>query len=66
MTTEKEKMLNGELYDANNDKSLINERIKCKTLCFQYNNISPEKKEVNKKNHRKNKRRVFNRTAIYV
>ena len=43
MTTEKEKMLKGELYDANNDKSLIKERAECKQLCFQYNNISPEK-----------------------
>ena len=43
MKTEKEKMLCGELYDANYDKSLIEERIKCKMLCFQYNNISPEK-----------------------
>ena len=41
--TEKEKMLKGELYDANNDKSLIEERIKCKMLCFQYNNLSPDK-----------------------
>ena len=45
MTTEKEKMLKGELYDAIYDKSLIEERTKCKTLCFQYNNISPEKTE---------------------
>ena len=43
MNSEKEKMLNGELYDANYDKSLIEERTKCKTLCFKYNNISPEK-----------------------
>ncbi len=41
--SEKEKMLNGELYDANNDKLLIQERINCKKLCYQYNNISPEK-----------------------
>ena len=43
MITEKEKMLNGELYDANYDKSLIEERIKCKKMCFEYNNTSPEK-----------------------
>lgn len=42
MKTEKEKMLQGELYDANYDKSLIEERTKCKSLCFKYNNISPE------------------------
>jgi len=36
--TEKDKMLNGELYDANYDKSLIEQRTKCKKLCFEYNN----------------------------
>lgn len=35
--TEKEKMLKGELYDANNDKTLIAERNACKQLCFEYN-----------------------------
>ena len=39
---EKEKMLNGLLYDANYDKSLIEERISCKTLCHKYNMLSPE------------------------
>lgn len=49
MTTEKEKMLCGELYDANYDESLIKERIKCKKLCFKYNSISPEKTNKRKK-----------------
>lgn len=53
MTTEKEKMLKGELYDANYDKSLIKERIKCKKLCFKYNNISPEKTDKREKLIRK-------------
>ncbi len=44
--TEKEKMLRGELYDANYDKSLIEERAKCKKLCFEYNCLSPEKADV--------------------
>lgn len=35
---EKEKMLNGMLYDANYDKALIKEREKCKILCAKYNN----------------------------
>ena len=39
--TEKEKMLAGEIYDANNDINLINERIKAKDLCFEYNNLRP-------------------------
>lgn len=41
MKTEKEKMLEGELYDANNDKELIAERQKCKELCHEYNLLSP-------------------------
>ena len=41
--TEKEKMLNGELYMPENDETLFNERIKCKTLCHKYNNLSPDK-----------------------
>ncbi len=45
---EKEKMLNGLLYDANYDKSLMDERIRCKSLCYEYNNLHPEKLEVRK------------------
>ena len=41
--TEKEKMLNGKLYMPENDEVLFNERIKCKTLCYQFNNLSPDK-----------------------
>lgn len=37
--TEKEKMLKGELYNANCDKSLIAERNRCKLRCFQFNNM---------------------------
>ena len=40
---EKEKMLNGFLYDGNYDKSLFDERIKCKTLCHKFNMLSPDK-----------------------
>ena len=46
--TEKEKMLNGELYKPDNDETLFNERIKCKTLCHKYNNLSPDKLEKRK------------------
>ena len=38
---EKEKMLSGLLYDANYDKALIEERTKCKSLCYEYNNLPP-------------------------
>lgn len=46
--TEKEKMLNGELYDANYDENLFKERIEAKELCFQYNHINPSKIEERK------------------
>lgn len=39
---EKEKMINGKLYDSGN-KNLYEERIMCKELCYKYNNLSPEK-----------------------
>lgn len=41
--SEKEKMLSGELYFADKDETLFNERIKCKNLCHQYNFLSPDK-----------------------
>ena len=40
--TEKEKMLLGELYDANNDPALIAERKACKVLLHKLNHLSPE------------------------
>ena len=41
MKTEKEKMLRGKLYDANNDASLIAERKACKVILHQINALSP-------------------------
>lgn len=43
--TEKEKMLKGLIYDANYDKDLIEERRKCKELCYDYNNLRPSQNE---------------------
>lgn len=43
--TEKEKMLQGIIYDANNDSQLIAERIECKELCYDYNNLRPKNDE---------------------
>ena len=37
--TEKEKMLNHKMYDANYDKALMEERTNCKLLCQKYNNL---------------------------
>lgn len=39
--TEKEKMLQQQLYDANYDQQLIDERTLAKDLCYQYNQLLP-------------------------
>ena len=48
--TEKEKVRQGLLYDANYDEELLAERRRCKELCFQFNQLSPlkelEQKEI--------------------
>ena len=41
MKTEREKMLAGEIYDANYDEELLKERMKAKEVCFEYNNLKP-------------------------
>lgn len=41
MTSEYEKMLNQEWYDANNDLNLIEERMEVQDLCFEYNQTRP-------------------------
>ena len=46
--SEKEKMLAGEIYNANYDKELIEERTKAKDLCYEYNNIKPSDSEKRK------------------
>lgn len=38
---EKEKMLAGELYNANYDEKLIKDRYTAKDICYQYNNLKP-------------------------
>ena len=39
--TEKEKMLVGLVYDANNDCDLVSERARCKDLCHEFNLLLP-------------------------
>lgn len=39
--TEKEKMLRGEIYNANYDTELLAEREACKELCYDYNHTRP-------------------------
>ena len=51
--SEKEKMLKGELYNADFDEELIEDRKKAKDLCFEYNNIKPSDYEKRKEIIRK-------------
>ena len=39
--TEKEKMLQGMMYDANNDPTLLREREAAKELCYDFNHLRP-------------------------
>lgn len=39
--TEREKMQQGLLYDANYDEQLLAERTRCKDMCFEYNQLPP-------------------------
>lgn len=39
--TEKEKMLKGMIYDANYDPELIEQRMVCKEMCRDYNDLRP-------------------------
>lgn len=43
--TEKEKRDLGEIYNPNYDKELINEMLKAKDLCYEYNNLKPSEIE---------------------
>ena len=53
--TEKEKMLAGMIYDANNDPQLIAERLDCKEKCYDYNHLRPKETDA---------RRTLMQTAI--
>ena len=43
--TEKGKMQKQMLYDANNDRDLLDERAKVKDLCYQFNQLRPSDEE---------------------
>jgi len=43
LLNEKTKMLNGQMYNPALDYNLYKERLACKSLCHQYNQISPNK-----------------------
>lgn len=47
--TEKEKMLNQMMYNGGVDEELAQERMKCKDLCYEFNNIHPSQIEEQKK-----------------
>jgi len=46
--TEKEKMLAGKWYDANNDPELVQDRVKAQDLCFRLNQLLPGLEEERK------------------
>lgn len=46
--TEKEKAAAGLLYDGSFDESLKEERIACKSMCYEYNMMHPSKEEERK------------------
>ena len=46
--TEKEKMLNSQMYNAMGDKQLRNERCYVKNLCREYNNLPFEDEDAQK------------------
>jgi len=48
LITEKQKMLAGLIYDANNDSDLIKERRECKERCYDYNQLRPSDREQQK------------------
>ena len=43
--TEKEKMQRQMLYDANNDRDLLDERTRAKDLCYDFNQLRPSDEE---------------------
>lgn len=49
MKTEKEKAKKGLLYDANYDAELVRERVVCKGLCYEYNQLHPSLLEEHKR-----------------
>lgn len=60
--TEKEKMLNNLMYDANYDLELYEDRAKVKDLCFEFNNLKPSEVEKQKQVLKKiwqNKRKLL-------
>ena len=50
---EKEKMINGQLYDAFGEEELIQDRVKCKKLCQEYNRLDYDQTEERKKKKKK-------------
>ena len=62
--TEKEKMLAGELYDANYNEELFKERQEAKEICYEFNNLKPS----DLKNREKLLKKLFGRTGekIYI
>jgi maltose O-acetyltransferase len=64
MMTEKEKMLAGELYDANYNPDLIEERKVAKDLCYDFNHLRPSDTEAQQQIMRKLLGKTGNRFEI--
>ena len=62
--TEKEKMLAGELYDANYNPNLIEERKVAKDLCYDFNHLRPSDTEAQQQIMRKLLGKTGNRFEI--
>ncbi len=62
--TEKEKMLAGELYDANYNPDLIEERKVAKDLCYDFNHLRPSDTEAQQQIMRKLLGKTGNRFEI--
>ncbi|MCM1157999.1 MAG: sugar O-acetyltransferase [Clostridium sp.] len=57
--TEKEKAMAGMLYDANYDEALAEERLQCKDLCWEYNQLKPSRE----KERKELIKRILNKTG---
>lgn len=58
--TEKEKMLKGLMYNANNNEEINKDRAKARTLCYEFNKLHPNKLETEGVNIIKE---LFNKTG---
>ena len=63
--TEKEKMLNSQMYNPMGDKQLRTERCSVKNLCREYNNLPFEDEETQKNSYKENCRQYKGKFLHY-